>query len=139
MKNTIKFLAVALCMFVAVGVNAQEKKGDKDFKKMRMERLSENLSLTAEQQQKVEALLEKQDIAREKTREARQEKMKTEKDAFKNDMKQILTDEQFTKFEEMHAKKGKDGKMRGKMGKGKSCDKDGKKACCASKKDDKEA
>ncbi len=67
--------------------------------------LTEKLTLTAEQQPKVKAILEERakamQGARDLTPEERQTKMKTLREENTKKMKEILTPEQFTKYEEL--------------------------------------
>ncbi len=67
--------------------------------------LTEKLTLTAEQQPKVKAVLEERGKAMQEVRdlpqEDRQAKMKSMREDFTKKMKEILTADQFTKFEEI--------------------------------------
>jgi len=84
--------------------NTPKKKGG-DFVKQRMDRLNEELKLTDAQKPKVEALLtaqaEKMRGLRDATPEERQEKMKASREEMSKKMKEILTAEQFAKYEKM--------------------------------------
>jgi Spy/CpxP family protein refolding chaperone len=70
-----------------------------------MDRLNEELKLTDAQKPKVEALLtaqaEKMRGLRDATPEERQEKMKASREEMSKKMKEILTAEQFAKYEKM--------------------------------------
>jgi Spy/CpxP family protein refolding chaperone len=83
----------------------REGRGGGDFVKQRLDRLSEELKLTDEQKPKVEALLkaqaEKMRGLRDATPEERQEKMKASRDEMGKKMKEILTAEQFAKYEKL--------------------------------------
>lgn len=111
--SLIAVLAAATVLAYSPALRAQEKKdapkregrGGGDFVKQRMERLTEELKLTDEQKPKVEALLkaqaEKMRGLRDATPEERQEKMKANREEMSKKMKEILTAEQFEKYQKM--------------------------------------
>ncbi len=81
-----------------------KKKGG-DFVKQRLDTLTEELKLTDAQKPKVEAALtaqaEKMRGLRDATPEERQEKMKASREEMSKKMKEILTAEQFEKYEKL--------------------------------------
>jgi Spy/CpxP family protein refolding chaperone len=83
----------------------------------RTDRLAKELSLTGEQKAKVLALFTKQDEARQKAfsdrsgdREAMRASMQKEREEFAKNMKAILTEEQFAKYEKLDAPPGGPGR-----------------------------
>ena len=86
------------------GKDTPKKRGG-DFVKQRMDRLNEELKLTDAQKPKVEAVVnaqvEKMRGLRDATPEERQEKMKASREEESKKMKEILTAEQFAKYEKM--------------------------------------
>ena len=86
------------------GKDAQKKRGG-DFVKQRLDTLTEELKLTDAQKPKVEAALtaqaEKMRGLRDATPEERQEKMKAGREEMSKKMKEILTAEQFEKYEKL--------------------------------------
>ena len=97
--------------------NAPEKKDGKGrmSPEQQLERYTEKLSLTDEQKPKVKAVLEdsakkRREIAKESGQDRQQmrEKMQPVMEAQNKKMKEILTADQFTKYQEMidRAKKG---------------------------------
>ena len=86
------------------GKDTPKKRGG-DFVKQQMERLNEELKLTDAQKPKVEALLnsqaEKMRGLRDATPEERQEKVKANREEMSKKMKEILTAEQFAKYEKL--------------------------------------
>jgi len=86
--------------------------------KERLNKLAEDLKLTDDQKTKVEAAMkEQQEKMRglrdpNATREDRQEKMKTAREEMTRKMKEILTAEQFAKWEKMAPARGPGGQGR---------------------------
>ncbi len=115
--SLIAVLAAATVLAYSPALRAQEKekkdapkregRGGGDFVKQRLDRLTEELTLTDAQKPKVEALLkdqaEKMRGLRDATPEERQEKMKGTREEMSKKMKEILTAEQFAKYEKMPA------------------------------------
>jgi Spy/CpxP family protein refolding chaperone len=117
-ENSMKLTKISLIAMLAVatvlsynsafaqdakdGKDAQKKRGG-DFVKQRMDTLTEELKLTDAQKPKVEAALtaqaEKMRGLRDATPEERQEKMKASREEMSKKMKEILTAEQFEKYE----------------------------------------
>ena len=115
--SLIAVLAAATVLSYSPTLSAQEKKdtpkregggqGGGDFVKQRMDRLNEELKLTDEQKPKVEALLkaqaEKMRGLRDATPEERREKMQASREEMGKKMKEILTTEQYEKYQKMPA------------------------------------
>ena len=115
--SLIAVLAAATVFSFSPTLSAQEKKdapkregggqGGGDFVKQRMDRLNEALTLTDEQKPKVEALLkaqaEKMRGLRDATPEERREKMTANREEMGKKMKEILTAEQFEKYQKLPA------------------------------------
>jgi Spy/CpxP family protein refolding chaperone len=114
--SLIAVLAAAIVLAYSPALRAQENKdapkregrpGGGDFVKQRMDRLTEELKLTDEQKPKVEALLkaqvEKMRGLRDATPEERREKMTANREEMAKKMKEILTAEQFEKYQKLPA------------------------------------
>jgi Spy/CpxP family protein refolding chaperone len=114
----IAVLAVATLLAYSPALRAQEKKEDgkkegppagkrADMMKERLNKMAEDLKLTDEQKPKVESLLkaqaEKLRGLRDATPEERQEKMKASRAEMSKKMKEILTAEQFEKWQKQRA------------------------------------
>ena len=92
-----------------------KKGGKKGFTiEQQMERMTDQLTLTDEQKPKVKAVLEEtskkmQPIRADSSldRDARMEKMKPIMEEQNKKMKEILTADQFTKYQEMQQRRGK--------------------------------
>jgi Spy/CpxP family protein refolding chaperone len=84
--------------------------------KERLDRISEELKLTADQKTKVEAALKEQAETarglREATPEERREKMQAARKAFNGKMKEILTADQYAKWEKAREQRGPAGEGR---------------------------
>jgi periplasmic protein CpxP/Spy len=98
--------------------DAPKKKGRMSVEQQ-MERYNTELSLTAEQKPKVEAVLKEtnkkmQEIFNDSSIERSQmrEKMQPIREEQNKKMKAILTDEQFKKYEDLQQKMGKKGKKK---------------------------
>lgn len=98
MKKIILSIAIIAASFTTYAQQATTKAYDhKDSHhekgmEMRMEKMTASLSLTAEQQEKVKTVMSVQ-------REKMQAQRKANHDAFDNEMKGILSDEQYTKWD----------------------------------------
>ncbi len=117
MKNLKIFALIAAVVVSVMSVDAQgraPKQGPKSPKQM-TERLNKKLTLTADQQKKVESIFaDYQDDmkdAKEDRKEARDE-MKKQNAELDNDLKSVLSSEQYAEYQAMKAKK-QDGKKRG--------------------------
>ena len=106
---------------------AQEKKPDRppggpqagqrgEQAKERLAKISEELKLTADQKTKVEAAMKEQAETmrglRDATPEERREKMQTARKAFDGKMKEILTADQYAKWEKTRQQRGPGGEGR---------------------------
>ena len=84
--------------------------------KERLARISEELKLTADQKTKVEAAIKEQSETarglRDATPEERREKMQTARKAFDGKMKEILTADQYAKWEKTREQRGPGGEGR---------------------------
>jgi Spy/CpxP family protein refolding chaperone len=130
---------------------AQDAKADKQGDRrggpmiqQRLDRMSEELKLTEEQKTKIKAAFEAEAKKRQEMRgeaastpEARRERFQAMREEMSKKMKEILTPEQFAKWEKMRQQAGPDGqrgegkgKAEGKKGEGKRGEgkKEGKKA-----------
>jgi Spy/CpxP family protein refolding chaperone len=128
-------LALGGLLAVASAGMAQDQKAGQDAKKgrqnveQRLNTMAEELKLTAEQKTKVKALLEDQAKKMEAMRgemqnlsqEERRAKMQTNREEMNKKMKEILTADQYTKYEAQRAE------MRKKGGEGKKQQGEGKK------------
>ena len=106
--SLIAMLAVATVLTYSPAFAQDAKDGKKkggDFVKQRLDTLTEELKLTDAQKPKVEAALtaqaEKMRGLRDATPEERQEKMKAGREEMSKKMKEILTAEQFAKYEKL--------------------------------------
>nr|WP_322623003.1 hypothetical protein [uncultured Flavobacterium sp.] len=115
----MKYIVMAALLMAGVATHAQEPLREQSLKTrterltpaQRADKLTESLGLTADQQTKVKVLLEEQEKSsselREKykgerdeaSRKARVEAMKDSREQFKIKMKEILTPDQFTKWQ----------------------------------------
>ena len=114
-------LALGGLMACSTLVTAQDapkdapKGGKKGFTvEQQMDRLTDLLTLTDEQQPKVKAVLEGQQkkmpaIREESDQDTRRTKMQDLRKETETKMKAILTDEQFKKYQEMSQRRGKKG------------------------------
>lgn len=118
MKQT--FFIAASILFFGFNLQAQDKDRPqpscKDFHQ-RVEKITKELSLTAEQEKKITALYEKKaqemEAEREKNkieREEHRKKVKAQNEAFDAELKKILTEEQYTKLQSERTNRKKDGK-----------------------------
>ena len=119
--SLIAALALGGLMACSTLVTAQDapkdakKGGKKGFTvEQQMERMTDQLTLTDEQKPKVKAVLEEtskkiQPIRADSSldRDARMEKMKPIMEEQNKKMKEILTADQFTKYQEMQQRRGK--------------------------------
>lgn len=98
MKKLVTMIAIAALGGAAItGFASPGEQGYRGNKmENRMERMTEHLNLTDQQQEQVRALIEGQ----MKERQARREQMK-------ENIRAVLTDEQKATFDEMHAKREK--------------------------------
>jgi protein CpxP len=115
---------LVVCSTLATAQNASstpEKKGGKRGISIDqvMERYTEQLSLTDEQKPKVKAVLEdtmkkRREIMKESGQDRQQmrEKMQPVTEAQKKKMKEILTPDQFKKYQEMNEKMKKGGRKK---------------------------
>ncbi len=141
MKKSL-MLAVAVVAMAAVSVRAHCGKcgvGDEkaavekcDIKKEamvdeRLQHLTKELNLSAEQQAKVKAAIEKKVAAKCALHEETSEKMEAVSDTAAQEIRAALTPEQAAKFDEM---KKHGGCCAGKADKCPSCAEKGKSACC---------
>lgn len=130
----MKMHKVSLLAALAAGVliaaptlQAQDKKPNRpegsppagqrgEMAKERLDKLSEELKLTADQKTKVEAAMKEQAEAvrglRDATPEDRRAKMQTARKAFDAKMKEILTADQYTKWEKTREQRGAGGQGR---------------------------
>ena len=111
--SLIAVLAAATVLAYSPALLAQEKKDAPkgegrgggqggDFAKQRLDRLNEELKLTDEQKPKVEALLKAQaEKLRGLTPEERREKMQASREEMGKKMKEILTAEQYEKYQKL--------------------------------------
>jgi|ERR1051325_9638860 Spy/CpxP family protein refolding chaperone len=114
--SVIALLAAATVLAYSPTVRAQDAKegkdapkrergGGADFVKQRLDRLAEELKLTDAQKPKVEAALKAQAEAmrgaRDLSQEERRDKMRSTREEFNKKMKEILTAEQYEKFEKL--------------------------------------
>ena len=104
------------CSTVATAQDAPKKKG-RPTVEQQMERLNTELTLTAEQKPKVEAVLKEtnkkmQEIFNDSSTDRSQmrEKMQPIREEQTKKMKAILTEEQFKKYQEMNQRGKKGGK-----------------------------
>jgi len=136
MKTYRIILSIALALggllALSSASNAQDQKAGQEGKKgrqnieQRLNTMAEELKLTAEQKTKVKALLEDQAKKMEAMRgemqnlsqEERRAKMQTNREEMNKKMKEILTAEQFTKYEAQRAEMRKKGEGKG-QGEGK--------------------
>ena len=92
------------------GPRAGQRGGDA---KERLAKISEELKLTSDQKTKVEAAMKEQAETmrglRDATQEERREKMQAARKAFEGKMKEILTAEQYTKWEKIRQERGPGG------------------------------
>lgn len=117
MKKLSLIAAVALGTLVACSIataqDAAKKKGRQGFGAGQgVEQLKKDLDLKDDQVSKVKAVLEErqkkmQELRGETDREARREKMRSIMEESNKQMKKILTDEQYKKYEEMRSQRGK--------------------------------
>lgn len=125
MKSISKFLALAaIVLFASVTVlNAQKKGTPQERADKKTERLTKELNLSSEQTEQVRAIYlayaEKAAEARANSEEKEKGKRKGKgqrgenREAMKAELKTVLTEEQFAKFETMKPKK----KGKGRKGK----------------------
>lgn len=96
-------------------------KGDSDCKRGKKDRFNpfEGIELTAEQQQKIDQLRAERKANKENAKKAKKEARAQEKKQFDEKMAQILTPEQYAKYEAncKAAKPGKLGKTKAKLDK----------------------
>ena len=137
MKTYRIILSIALALggllALSSASNAQDQKAGQEGKKgrqnieQRLNTMAEELKLTAEQKTKVKALLEDQAKKMEAMRgemqnlsqEERRAKMQTNREEMNKKMKEILTAEQFTKYEAQRAEMRKKGEGKKQQGEGK--------------------
>ncbi len=145
MKNLVVIAIAFLTLSATAQDRRQERRGHEHMKEilkdmtpeevanLKMKKLTLRLDLTDKQQKQVESILLEQAVERQKKREAHQkneEKEKPSKEEFlkmqnkrldhqievKRQMKEILTEEQYAKFEKMkprrHHRKGKRAKRK---------------------------
>lgn len=96
----MKKLVLMIAMVVGVTAFAQEKKGERKgfLTEDKVERLTNELNLTAEQQAKVRQVLEKkQELKKAERTEAKATRI-ADNEAFEKEMKSILTEEQIEKY-----------------------------------------
>jgi len=120
-------LALGGLLAVASAGMAQDQKAGQEGKKgrqnveQRLNTMAEELKLTAEQKSKVKALLEDQAKKMEAMRgemqnlsqEERRAKMQTNREEMNKKMKEILTADQYTKYEAQRAEMRKKGEGKG--------------------------
>jgi Spy/CpxP family protein refolding chaperone len=115
-------LALGVCLALAGTTFAQDQKegGQKEGGKKRfptaqeqLDRLTTELSLTDDQKPKVKAAIDEQRESmkgiRDLPQDERQEKFRTAHEAFSKKMKDILTPDQYEKFQKMPMNRGKKG------------------------------
>jgi Spy/CpxP family protein refolding chaperone len=126
-------LALGGLLAVASAGMAQDQKAGQEGKKgrqnveQRLNTMAEELKLTAEQKTKVKALLEDQAKKMEAMRgemqnlsqEERRAKMQTNREEMNKKMKEILTADQYTKYEAQRAEMRKKGEGKKQEGEGK--------------------
>lgn len=127
-------LALGGLLAVASAGMAQDQKAGQEGKKggrqnieQRLNTMAEELKLTAEQKTKVKALLEDQAKKMEAMRgemqnlsqEERRAKMQTSREEMNKKMKEILTAEQYTKWEKQRTEMRKQGEGKKQQGEGK--------------------
>lgn len=117
MKYPVKFLLLTVVVFVFSFSELSAQRGGSPEKhaERRTERLAEDLNLSPEQVEQVNALHLAQESNRETERKNRVQREETERAAFAEEMRAILTDEQFAKFENI--KPPKRGRGKGRKGK----------------------
>ena len=109
--KVLRFALIGLCLSSGLTF-AQEGKANAEAKAERMvEKMAENLELSDEQREKVEAvgvemIQTKQKIKHDETisEEVQKEQLKALKETFNSEMKEILSEEQYAKFKENHRK-----------------------------------
>jgi Spy/CpxP family protein refolding chaperone len=116
---------LVLCGFMVSVASAQDTKAAPRRGAnidQRIEQLDKELTLTADQKTKLKAYYEgvrkkNQDMRADTslTREQRQEKMRAANEDLKNEMKSVLTADQFTKWEKGYDKKREDMKQKAKQ------------------------
>ena len=112
--STIGAVAIATLVTLTTPVQAQDTNTNRRAERrgptvqQRLERLSEELNLTAEQKAKVSALLENQakqrrEIVRDTSlsRDERREKMRALMQGERKEFKAVLTSDQFEKFQQL--------------------------------------
>lgn len=108
----MKHILVAVCLLSAGAANAQERtqRSPEEMAKARTERLTTVLELTPEQQAKVNAMHmqhAKEAEARRKERQAKREEakanMQVKRQQHEQEMKTILSEEQYAKWQAMRA------------------------------------
>ena len=114
---TAFILASALPLTAAAGCSDCKKHSDPAEK---LAHLTEALELTAEQQEKVKAVLEEKHAKKEALKkkyklEAYYKKKNAIKEKSKKDLDALLTEEQKGKLQQCHSKKGKKGKKEKNM------------------------
>lgn len=126
-------IAAGALIALSPSLQAQESKPDRpangpragqrgEQAKERLAKISEELKLTAEQKTKVEAAMKEQAEAarglRDATPEERREKMQAARKAFDGKMKEILTADQYAKWEKTREQRGGEGRRGGPGGPG---------------------
>ncbi|NRP59310.1 hypothetical protein [Marinobacterium sp. xm-d-564] len=127
MKKTIiaSITAVTMTFGALAGIAHADGKGGPKSAEDRVEKLTQRLDLSADQQSQLLAMFTKRDADREQmqatlTAEQRENMKANARDGMRDqmhkDIKSLLTAEQIAKFENMHSGEGKGG--HGKGGKG---------------------
>lgn len=101
-------LMLFIVAIASVNVNAQDdkdgKKSPEERAEMMIKKMTKELTLTADQQAKIKTLI----LKNEREKEARKKEEKARKERMHEEMKAILTAEQFKKIEQKRNEKKKD-------------------------------
>jgi len=126
-KVSLMAALAAGALILSSNLQAQESKPDRppggpragqrgEQAKERLAKISEELKLTDDQKTKVEAAMKEQAETmrglRDATQEERREKMQAARKAFEGKMKEILTADQYTKWEKTREQRGPGGEGR---------------------------
>ena len=102
-----KYLVAVFVMFIALPLYAGEKGGPKGMRgwekrcENRIEKLAEELNLTAEQQESLKKIMEESRVQVESKMKAMKEEVKALKEAAERKIDSVLTDEQRKKYAEL--------------------------------------
>src|SRR5690554_5209249 len=112
----MKNLVLTIAMVVGVTAFAQERRMEKRAMPVenKVKRLTQELDLTQEQQEKLKVLYEKKRETRQKERAERMDIKRSENQEFDNELRSILTPEQAKKFEMRREEMRREEMRRGK-------------------------